>query len=142
MKEIWPFLLAQWPLSLAFVVTLAAIMFYEWRERQASGQRVDCTELTHLMNHEKALVVDARQASEFAQGHIIGALNITPDTFNDHLVKLRKSNTRPIIVVDSNGSSVGPLLKLLKPEGLTVYFLRGGLTAWRQEGLPLTTVNE
>ena len=142
MKDIQPFLLAHWPLSLAFVMTLLAIIFYELRERQAGGKRVNPTELTRMMNHENAVVVDMREASEFIQGHILHAMNITATTFKDHQAKLVKLNSRPIIVVDNNGTGVGPMIKLLSQDGFNVYALTGGLALWRQEGLPLTTVNE
>lgn len=142
MKEIQPFLLAHWPLSLAFLMTLVAILFYEFRERQSGGKRVNPTELTRLMNHENAVVVDMREASDFIQGHILHALNITAATFKDHQASLRKQSARPIIVVDNNGTGVSPMLKLLSQEGFTVYALTGGVALWKQEGLPLTTVND
>ncbi len=142
MDEILPFLLAHWPLSLAFLITLVAIVLYDVLERKGGAKRVNCTELTRLMNHEKAVVVDVRGAVDFMQGHIIGALNVTPETLKDHQAKLRKMTSRPIIIVDHNGNTIGPMLKLLTQEGLQVASLSGGLNAWRQEGLPLTTVDE
>ena len=142
MKEIMPFLLAQWPFSLAFLITLVALVVLEIKDRQGAGKRVNCTELTRLINHEKAVMVDVRGAVDFAQGHIIGSINITPETFKDHHAQLRKMASRPIILVDNNGSTVGPMMKLLTQEGLTVSFLGGGLNAWRQEGFPLTMIED
>lgn len=142
MKEIMPFLLAQWPLSLAFLITLVALVVLEVMDRKGGGKRVNCTELTRLINHEKAVMVDVRGPVDFAQGHIIGSINVTPETLKDHHAQLRKMATRPIILVDNNGSAVGPMMKLLAQEGFTVSFLGGGLNAWRQEGLPLTTIEE
>jgi rhodanese-related sulfurtransferase len=94
------------------------------------------------MNHENALVVDMRDPSEFILGHILHSMNITVGTFKDHHANLNKKKSRPIIVVDNNGTGVTPMIKLLSQEGFTVYALTGGLGLWRQEGLPLTTVNE
>jgi rhodanese-related sulfurtransferase len=142
LKEVSQFLLAHWPLSLAFLVTLVAIIFFEIRDRQSGGRRVNCTELTRLINHEKAVVVDMRDANDFGQGHIIGALNITANNLKDHQAKLSKMNSRPVVVVDNTGSQVGAMLKLLSQAGLNVYYLTGGLNAWRQDGLPLTTAVE
>jgi rhodanese-related sulfurtransferase len=142
LKEVWSFLLAHWPLSLAFVLTLLAIIFNESRQRSSGGKRVSPTELTQLMNHENAVIVDIRESSDYIQGHILHAMNITVKAFNDHQSSLRKLKSRPAIVVDNNGNTVATMVKLLNQEGFTVYALAGGLISWRQEGLPLTTVNE
>ena len=82
-----------------------------------------------------------REASDFGQGHIIGALNINTHNLKDHQAKLSKMSSRPV-VVDNTGSQTGAMLKLLSQAGLNVYYLTGGLNAWRQEGLPVTTAVE
>lgn len=142
MKELLPFLMAHWPLSLAFVLTLLAIVFLELRDRQSGGKRIGSSELTHLVNHKNAQILDIRESADFIQGHIISSINVTEKTLEDHLGKLRKQSSRPIILVDNNGSSAGSMLKILTKEGLDVHVLAGGLAAWREEGLPLTTINE
>ncbi|MBX9586472.1 MAG: rhodanese-like domain-containing protein [Gammaproteobacteria bacterium] len=142
MNDLLPFLLAHWPLTLAFVITLGTLLFFELKDRQGGAQRIDCTEMTRLINHEKALVIDVRKKEEYQQGHIISALNITPENFKDQQAQLQKAKNRPIILIDSNGSGINPMLKLLQQEGLSACYLGGGLSAWRQEGLPVTTVIE
>lgn len=142
MKDLWPFLIAHWPLTVAFVVTLVTLVFYELKDRQGGARRIDCTEMTRLINHEKALVIDVRKKEDFQQGHILSAVNITPETFKEKISDLQKAKSRPIILVDNNGNGINPMLKLLKQEGLSAHCLGGGISAWRQEGLPLTTLSE
>lgn len=142
MKDLSLFLLAHWPLTLAFIITLITIIFFELKDRQGGAHRIDCTEVTRLINHEKALVIDVRKKEEYQQGHILSSINITPDTFGDKKSELQKAKDRPIILVDNNGNGINPVLKLLRQEGLSAHYLGGGISAWRQEGLPLTTIVE
>lgn len=142
MKDLLPFFLAHWPLTLAFIVTLITLIFFELKDRQGGAQRIDSAELTRLINHEKALVIDIRKNEEYQKGHILGSLNITPDTFKDKINELQKAKNRPIILVDHNGNGFHTMLKLLRQEGLSAHYLAGGVSAWRQDGLPLTNLTE
>ncbi len=142
MKDFLPFLIAHWPLTVAFIVTLVTLVFFEFKDRQSGAQRIDCTELTRLINHEKAMVIDIRKNEEYQKGHILGSLNITSDTFKEKISELQKAKNRPIILVDHNGNGLHSMLKLLRQEGFSANYLAGGISAWRQDGLPLTNLTE
>lgn len=110
---------------------------YELRER-AKGTGISNNEAIALHN-KGALVLDVRNAEEFAGGHIVNARNLSLDTLADKLDTLKKYREKPVIVVCETGSRGAQATKLLKAQGYTsVFNLSGGLAAWRQENLPLT----
>ena len=61
-------------------------------------------EVTQLINHEDAEVIDIRSQTEFENGHIINAKNIGLQELPERINKLRKDKSRGIIFYCSNGS--------------------------------------
>jgi rhodanese-related sulfurtransferase len=63
---------------------------------QAPAERIDFVEFQKLNAAGKVLVVDVRDESSFASGHIPGAINIPLGTEDRRLNRL-KTETRPIV---------------------------------------------
>lgn len=123
------------PLLVAGTVMMAlTVMFYELRMRTRGLVAVGTAQAVQLINNG-ARVVDVREQARFDAGHIVGAVHAAPDTLADD--KRLKKN-RPIIVVCDNGTNSGRCSDQLRGAGFeSVYSLRGGLTAWQQDNLPL-----
>jgi len=97
-------------------------------------------EATLLMNREDAVVLDVRETSEWGTGHITGARHISMAQFEKRLSELDKFKDRPIIVVCASGNRSSSACGQLKKRGFDkVYSLGGGIAAWRDSSLPLTT---
>ncbi len=82
------------------------------------------------------LVVDVRQATEFAAGHVPGALHIAAGDLPERLDGLPRD--RPIAVICASGyrSSIGA--SLLRRAGFRdVSWVANGLPAWQACGLPV-----
>jgi len=105
-----------------------------------SGQgSVDMAGATELINHKDALVVDVRPAADFAQGHIINALNLPMNGFKKQIRTLHKHKERPILITCRSGSQSAIACQQLRKEGFeNVYNLRGGVLAWQNANLPLS----
>jgi len=100
---------------------------------------VDPGGATDLINHKNALVIDVRPAADFAQGHVINAINIPFNGFKDQIGTLQKHKARPIVVSCRSGSQSSAACQQLRKQGFQdVYNLSGGLMAWQNAGLPLT----
>lgn len=100
---------------------------------------VDPVGATDLINHKNALVVDVRPAADFAQGHVINAINIPFNGFKNQIGTLQKHKERPIVVNCRSGSQSSAACQQLRKAGFQdVYNLSGGLMAWQNAGLPLT----
>jgi len=97
-------------------------------------------EATLLMNREDALVLNVRETGEWGAGHITGARHITLGQLDKRLSELEKFKEKPIIVVCATGNRSSSACGQLKKHGFgKVYSLGGGISAWRDASLPLTT---
>lgn len=118
----------------AFVGLLLAFIY---TEMQRGGRRVSPTELSRLANKSGARVIDIRNAPEFRDGHITGSEHIAfSQIAND--AKAIAEQGKPVVIVCSLGHSAGQAARTIKQAGLQeVYVLEGGISGWRQQGLPL-----
>ena len=106
--------------------------------RGAGGPWVSTLEATQLMNREDALVIDVRDAGDYAGGHILGAKNVPLARIEEGSPDLAKRKEKPVIVYDDGGERSAKAASALKRQGFTqVANLSGGLGAWRQAGLPV-----
>jgi rhodanese-related sulfurtransferase len=102
--------------------------------------RLTPAEATLLMNREDALVLDVRETGEWSSGHIPGARHITLAQLEKRLSELDKFKDRPIIVVCASGNRSSSACGQLKKGGFgKVFSLGGGVSAWLEANLPLTT---
>ena len=63
-----------------------------------------------------AVIVDVRSKREYAGGHIDGSLNITVNSLNAHLTKLKELN-KPIIMCCATGTRSAFAQSILKSKG-------------------------
>ena len=86
------------------------------------------------------LILDVRTPGEFRQGYIEGAVLLDyyePD-FRERFAALDRTAT--IITYCRSGNRSSSVLALADELGFKrVFDLRGGILAWKREGLPLTT---
>jgi rhodanese-related sulfurtransferase len=96
-----------------------------------------------LFQSGQAVFVDARDAEEFALGHIEGALSLDPLSFGQHFPALREQVEGMTVVTYCDGELCElshELAEQLKSMGLQdVRVLKNGWTLWRDQGLPTAT---
>jgi len=80
-------------------------------------------------------VVDVRSGSEFACGHIPGAVNIPMDQIEARLGDLTAD--LPILLVCHSGKRARMTADLLEPCRRKIAVLEGGTEAWIKAGLPV-----
>ena len=96
-------------------------------------------EATRLINREQGVVLDVRTAGEYAEGHIIGALNIPAAELDARRKELEKFRERPVITSCQTGTVGARVARSLKMTGFAqACTLKGGIGAWRGANLPLT----
>jgi rhodanese-related sulfurtransferase len=92
----------------------------------------------HLINREKAQVIDVCDPVEYAAGHVVGAKNIPLDTLADKAKGLPGNKTIPLVVVCASGARSAKAVVQLKALGYeNAQTLAGGLKAWREANLPI-----
>jgi rhodanese-related sulfurtransferase len=84
-----------------------------------------------------AQLIDVRSGSEFASGHIPGAVNIPMDQIEARLDDLRPGV--PIVLICQTGRRARMTADLLEPCRRQISVLEGGTSAWIQAGLPVVT---
>ena len=83
------------------------------------------------------LVLDVRELSEWASGHLPGAVHLPYPQLRGRLGELPRD--RPIVVYCASGVRSSLAASLLAADGRTARNLRGGFAAWRRAGLEVTT---
>lgn len=95
------------------------------------------TEAVMLMNRKTALVLDVREADEFAQGHLQGARHVPLSQLSTRLKELEKFRDKPVLVVCERGRRANAAAKLLKAQNFTTLnVLKGGMLAWTDAKMP------
>ncbi|MCV2884404.1 rhodanese-like domain-containing protein [Aestuariibacter sp. AA17] len=102
-------------------------------------KEVSTRDATMLMNKEDAIVVDIRPQADFRKGHIIGAKNLKQEQINKaEFSTLEKNKDKPIIVVCAMGMSAKRTASQMLKAGFTkVSVLKGGMSTWQGENLPV-----
>ncbi|MBN8412840.1 rhodanese-like domain-containing protein [Halomonas denitrificans] len=120
----------------AFLAVLTAWLLYELRNANAGG--VTTSEATQMVNREDAVILDVRDKNDFKAGHIAGARNIPQSNLDNRLNELDKVKSSPIVVVCKHGQSSGAVAAKLKKAGFErVFKLKGGMTQWQTDNLPI-----
>ncbi len=97
---------------------------------------VDVNEVHNRLNNGKRPhLIDVRQPSEFAAGHIKGAKLVPLHDLQRHIDKLPRDRT--IICVCQSGARSGSATRQLVGLGFDSYNMRGGMIAWQRAGLPI-----
>ena len=110
--------------------------------RGANGAaNINATEAVLLLNRSKPLVLDVRDATEFAAGHIQGAKNIPVADLAGRLKEIEKFKDKPVLVHCQKGMRAKTACGILKAQQFTqLNNLQGGLDAWVEAKLPLVKV--
>lgn len=85
------------------------------------GPQVNYAELVQ----QGALILDVRSKGEYAGGHIKGSINISVDTLNNNLNKL-KNKEQTIITCCASGMRSASAKSILKSQGYTKVHNGGG----------------
>jgi rhodanese-related sulfurtransferase len=126
------------PFLFGGMLLMFGIVFaYEMRMARRKGVDVTPAEAVALINGG-AQPVDIRAAAQFEKGHLLDARNVPLSDLEQHLPSLEKLKDRGILIYCDNGASSIKAIEKLRERGVTnAKSLRGGLTAWRGENLPV-----
>ena len=123
---------------IALAVVSGTMLVWPMLRRGAGGPWVTTLEATHLINREDAVVIDVREASEYAKGHILGARGVPLAELERRVTELAKFKSRPVILACESGGRSSNAIGILRRNGFTnVHNLVGGVAAWQQAGLPV-----
>ena len=125
-------------LSLALGGLTVALIYNEIAGRLSGIRRLGPAEVTALINHGNALLVDVRGASDFEKGHIAGSKNVQMTQFDPENKQLASAKSLPVVMVCKAGQTASFAARRLRKAGFTdVAVLEGGIQAWQAADLPL-----
>jgi len=125
-------------LATATVVLAALVAIYEMRMRSEGLRSVSPQELIRLMN-QGAVVLDLRPAEQYQAGHLNGARQMSGEQIMSAGDTLKKHKEKTVVVYDDSGNLGAAAVRQLSAQGFSrVFALRGGLSAWRADNLPLS----
>ena len=140
MSQLGEFVLNHWDLFLALLIILAMLIGQPLTRRLRGYHDVDPQEAVGLMNRKDAVLVDVREDKEHREGHIAGSVHVPLSGFSRELNRLEAFQRKPVIVGCRSGHRSGKAAGMLRKQGFEeVYNLKGGLLAWENAGLPLST---
>ncbi len=127
------------PLAAAFVFVLGMIIKNEVSVATRGFKDINPTDVTRLLNHEDALMLDIRTVKEYRDGHIIDSKHIPVNELASRMSELEKHKSSHIIAYCRSGNRSVPACKTLKKSGFEhVHNLGGGIMAWESANLPTT----
>lgn len=126
------------PLLAGAAIVMAGLVFaYEIRRRSDGAAAVAPNEAIRMMNGG-AVLVDLRSSNQFKDGHIAGARSIPGDQLATDTRAFDKLAGKTLILYCDSGTTTAAALRTLARAGFKdAVALRGGLSAWKQENLPV-----
>lgn len=121
---------------------LAAIISASMLLWSAIGKRgakeIDTSKAIELINHQDALVLDVRDDSEYAEGHLPNSKHIPSEKIEERWVEITKHKEKPIVVIYKSGIRSNHASTVLHKNGFNqVNNLMGGIDAWKRASLPI-----
>ena len=115
----------------------AAVMFYELKLRSQGTTHVTTADAVRLIN-KGALVIDVRKPEEYEKRHIVNARNVPLERVQQGDDAINKQKNKILLAVCGDGASSGRAAGHLRKAGYeNAFSLKGGLTGWRSDNLPL-----
>jgi rhodanese-related sulfurtransferase len=126
-------------LLIGLAVGSGVALLWPMLNRGASGvANLSAAEAVLVLNRSKPLILDVRDATEFASGHIQGAKNIPVAELANRLKEIEKFKDKPVLVHCQRGVRASNACKILKAQQFSqLNNLQGGLNAWVEAKLPL-----
>ncbi len=130
------FLIDNWYLILIAVASGAMLLLP--LVRGAGAGSLSAAAAVHLINREKAVVLDVCEPEEFAAGHVNGARNLPLSQLEEKLPTTVKNKQLPVVLVCATGARAARAEAVAKKLGYEkAQALAGGMKAWRDAGLPI-----
>lgn len=124
-------------LSALLAVIVLFLIILEFMKLKSGTLQLTPAQVTQLINHDNAAVIDIRSQDAYKAGHIIGAISIPLQELQQNNKKIAKFKSQPIVLVCANGHESQRAATTLAQQGLQAQILAGGIRAWSSADMPL-----
>ena len=122
-----------------FVAILMVLLWNLFGSAISGIDQLTPAQLTRMMNHDNAVVIDVRSQEQFDKGHILNARNVPEGELQSRQKELEKFKDGPIVACCDSGVIAPKIARSLKAMGYNnIFILKGGIHAWQSANLPLT----
>jgi uncharacterized membrane protein YdjX (TVP38/TMEM64 family)/rhodanese-related sulfurtransferase len=126
-------------IALALLAAVGFLPRLVKRLRAKPAATLDIPGLSARLGGE-TVVLDVRDASDYAAGHIAGARNIPLPELRNRLAELEDWRDRPVAVVCRTDKRSAQAVQMLSEQGFKEPLLvKEGMQRWQNDGLPLST---
>lgn len=124
---------------LLILIALASGGMLAWPMlRGAGASSLTAQGAVHLINRQRAVVVDVRDPEEFAAGHVTGAKNVPMDQLEQKLPGAVKNKALPLLLVCATGVRAQRAVATARKLGYEqAQAVAGGLKSWKDANLPV-----
>ena len=130
------FIVDNWYLIL--IAVASGVMLLLPALRGATGGSLSAAAAVHLINREKAVIIDVCEPEEFAAGHVNAAKNLPLGQLEEKLPSVVKNKALPLVSVCASGGRAQQGAAVAQKLGYTnAQVLSGGLKAWAAAGMPV-----
>jgi phage shock protein E len=124
-----------------FVVVAAVTLFVSMQCTAKATSQVSVAASPYLIERVKNndwMLIDVRAPSDFADGHIPGAINMPHENINDYLTELEGHKDKPIIIYCQSGTQAKLAMKFLKDLDFSeVMHLEDDMLGWNASQMPI-----
>ncbi len=126
-------------IALALLAAVGFLPRLVKRLRAKPAATLDIPGLSARLGGE-TVVLDVRDASDYAAGHIAGARNIPLPELRNRLAELEDWRDRPVAVVCRTDKRSAQAVQMLGEQGFKAPLLvKEGMQRWKNDGLPMST---
>ncbi|VWX57888.1 Sulfurtransferase [Burkholderiales bacterium 8X] len=130
------FIVDNWML-IAIVLSSGAMLAWPL-VRGANAGSLTAQGAVHLINRQRAVVVDVRTPEEFATGHATGSKNIPLEQLEAKLATVVKNKSVPVLLMCASGGRAQRAVAAAKKLGYEqAQAIAGGLKSWKDANLPV-----
>lgn len=130
------FLLQNWMLVLVAAVS-GGMLLWPAIGGGGGGAKVSVSEAVHLINREKAVLIDVCEPAEYAAGHAVGARSVPLGSLESSKA-LPANKAQPVVIVCQSGARATRAAGILRKLGYeNAKVLAGGMAAWREANMPI-----
>ncbi len=127
-----------WMLSVGVIVVLLLLIYDFIDTALQKFNKISPMNVVNLMNNSDIVVVDIREAHEYAKGHIENAINLPIGKLDEKLGEVEKFKQTPLVVTCQTGTrSVTACKKFTKQGFEKIFLLTGGYQSWEENNLPV-----
>jgi L-ascorbate metabolism protein UlaG (beta-lactamase superfamily)/rhodanese-related sulfurtransferase len=125
------------------ITNLLALLGLATACSQQGYENMDVNAFAAQITDPDVVLLDVRTADEFNEGHLQNAINV--DVRDDGFIEKAKSTLpmgKTVAVYCKGGKRSANAAGMLAKEGYKVVNLVGGITAWKDSGMPIEAVGE